>query len=900
MTDSSYRRHLARTGRRLGVAALAAVLVVSLPGRPAAAEPDPNPTGVLTPIGSVVNQRTITLTPTGTNHVYVVKFQYGDALPNGYREVFFTVSAGIKTGLNSGAIKDAFSFVAEEPLKPNEAVGASIIGNVNLSRYASVIGTLNINRLIEAANTGNATGVLVLSADIRAPGLVGAKLNFNAGFKDGRFVLQPPSASFSVDSPAFTAGAGIAGQAVGRAEVPDGVAQKLFVPIPGISSFGGIGSDKFKKLPGSPTTGADLIKSIKGGQSEDQANSYLFPETTSDQVSGYPVLGDSSTFLDDLQSPVYLLDSSVQFQEYRYENFVPLQIFDKGVNFRSIDFTGLTLDDDSGAPFFRADLTPAAPGEPGLGRAELLARSERFKQYFLEGMAMQQSDLHVSVEADTDAGGARQARVVLPDTLRTTSAARVMVDSDITMKRDYLADVTRGAEATVNDGVLGIWTEELAKSPNYGRLLVETKGLPGLRVSSRAVIVGGRVQVERGRAPDAGGEDTYRVVESPLDLQTFVDECQVNYGSTPESFRTELEAVRVTTCGRIAARMAERKPAFVTKLNTAAEYAELRLVYNALAHSLLYKVLAQDLPNSPYAAFANTGRLPADITPAGAFPESDYVARATATAGTERATAPCGSHGGQTYCVTGEATLEVFGGVDWDVLDGDEKDLDTTLSWFRAAVPTLGVANTEGVRSLNLGTALAGGLPEYVVHAQGDPRTSFSVTMHNLGTAAPAGRYLILQDVATNAEGEVLRDKTILQQVTTTRLGTDQWEKLDITCSACAEAIPGATKRWVQATVYLGTLTDAGTFTLEPEFNPLNTTGLVYQNDAAAAVAGPVTESARRAAGGSAPATADAGARVTTATGATAGKGKAIPPGSTLTISPARGESDETLKVRLR
>lgn len=573
-------------------------------------------------------------------------------------------------------------------------------------------------------------------------------------------------------------------------------------------------------------TGKDLVKNattVAGGESEGSGEGDLLFTDDFDigEVEAYPVedAAGVDSLLDYLESPTYL-ESDYQFEEYGEESLEP-GIFDKGVNFSSMDFSGFALDSGSNAPFFRADLRPAGEGAPAVDRAELSAQTERFKRYFLEAITANQADIRVSIEALPSDGQSRQAQIVVPEAWRATTAAQVMVDADILMKQSFLADVVRGQEDVVNDGVTGLWVAELAESPQYGSWLA--RGLPNIGVSTRATIVSGPAQIQQGGDP-AGSDDVVRVADTPLDLQTFLDRCELGPGF--EDAVTDLQPIVDTVCGQITQRMTDRRPAFVTTLNTAPEYAELRLVHEAVVHAALYEQVVGDR-TSPYGGFANTGVLPADLVSPTAFPEAEYLSRITATVGSDRTTAPCATE--PAPCVAGESNVEIFGGVALTDPLPAAAPVGNAAEWSRMAVPSIGVQVAgDGTRALNLGTALAGPLPEYLARATGDPRASVTVTMRNVGTVQPASRYLLARDIAADAEGTILSETDVTADLSANAAAPGAVETVVVTCPSCGQVVPGAVYRELRVEVYLGKA-EGNTFTLDPEFDPDNTTGIVFQ-----------------------------------------------------------------------
>lgn len=547
------------------------------------------------------------------------------------------------------------------------------------------------------------------------------------------------------------------------------------------------------------------------------------------QIEGYPLALGGTDLIGNLDSSPYLQpDSPLALPTYSFDadNTFRVDSFDKGVNFQDIRFVGMVLDPASRAPFFRADVVPVAdPAAAGLGAAELQARTARFKQYFTEGVSMPQSDIHISVESAIAPDDTRSAAIVLPEPLRRTSAARVMVADDIKMKRDYLATVARGAEETVNDGITGMWNALLATSPNYTAWLL--RGLPTIDVDARALIVGAPATVTRGTGPADGGG--HRITAAPLDLQTFLDRCEAGLPPGYEQDAAEVQALRATVCAQITDRMAALRPAFVDKLNTAAEYAELRLVYNAMAHAKLYKDLTSTDPATPYDRYRETGVLPPDAAVPGEFPEAELLAQVT-TAGTDRYEVPCGDDGGVPVCAP-PGSFEVFGGVDWSALTQTVQPMTDPVEVTRTtASTTAAVRNPDGSYTLNLGTALPDDLPEYVAGITGDPRAgSAAVSLRNVGRAAPASSYLQVFDVALGADGAELARTPVHTAVSPPAAPGGPAVDVPVACPSCATPVAGAVRRLLVASVALGQQSGQ-TFTVEAELNARNDVGLEFAN----------------------------------------------------------------------
>lgn len=553
------------------------------------------------------------------------------------------------------------------------------------------------------------------------------------------------------------------------------------------------------------------------------------------EAGAYPIddVTDPRTFLDSIQRPLFLEDGNdYPFQEYRLADVggglsLSPGLFDKGVNFTSIRFSGFALDSGSNAPFFRVELQEAPPGAPGVPLAELAGQDRRFKEYFTEAMALTSQDIRVSVEAAPDVNGQRTAKIVVPDPLRATRAGRAMVDADITMKRDFLADVVRGQEDVVGDGVLGAWTAELAASPDYAALV--QGGLPTFDLSVRARIVSGPAAVKRGFDAESA-KDLVRVADVPLDLETFVDTCRLSPGY--EDKLPVLQPLVDRLCAGVAQRMGERKTAFVAKLNSAPEYAELRLVHEAVVQATLYKSLLTGGGSSPYGSFDDTGVVPAKFAVAGAFPEAEYLARTTATAGVDRATAPCATTPqGSQLCFDSELRYEIFGGVSFDAPVAAPVPLPDPAAVARVSVPSLGVLNQDGLRQASTGTVLPLEYAEYAIASKGDPRSGpVTVTVANAGQTDVAQQYLVATDIATDAAGTVLSSRPVKAQLSPAVAIPGKPEVITLTCPTCGQPVPGAVVRRLEITMDFGKVAEDGVFDTSTEFNPVNRTTVVYQH----------------------------------------------------------------------
>jgi|GEM_PF-6673630 len=764
-----------------------------------------------------VNVRTTTYSPPGQNVRLTVKLYVGRELPNGNREVFVTLESGLSTAVGNGIPSDRLTYSPVAPLADGRDIGSQVSVTASTG-IASLTGKLNVDRLNDYVRTGNLPSFVSLSATYTIP-RVGASASFGVtlGFENGELVVTPSATTGFDPNAKLGPSVGAAVNFTLRTEFPRDAANAVLIPIPG---FTNVSPPALPPGDDPPALPGNKQLSKYGAPKEKAPNEDLTPFDIGDQIGTYPTAeGDAAGYFEQLSATSYVFDDEFVVPEYSYDSssglLEAIGLLDQGVNFQNIRLSGFVPDSASGAPFFRLEVERAPAGQPGVSKADIDAAIERFKKYFLEGIAIVDGDYRISVDSETGPNGERNAVIDVPASLLVSNMGRVMVDADIRMKRTFLADIVRGEEAVVNDGIFGLWFSLLAQSPHYGAWL-QAGELPALSLSVRGLIVGGDVQVAK---HNSGG---YYVVDAPLDFLWFIDALQL---SKPEAYRGDQAsdlAARINTLrSQLEARISSRVPGFIDVLNTSAEYDELRRVYLALANAKLYKAIAPSLSSVPYLAFYNSNQIPNDVRPADPFPTSEFLDRVKTTAGTERATFPCGTlPDGQTFCPSGEFQYEIFGGVDWVTVNNADQG-SSRSSWGRLIPGSIGFISEGQTGAVSVGTALAGDLPEYSIRltpsgAAGEP---YQVVMTNLGTSAPPWRYVVVEDIATNEDGEVISRQQVIAFVNQDVSTSGQTRAFTFGCATCDTPVAGASRRWLQATVNLGVYDGGSNFDLVPELN---------------------------------------------------------------------------------
>jgi hypothetical protein len=770
-----------------------------------------------TPPASVpvlLNQRSITVSvPGGPARVRVKFWVDRETLGGTTVPLYITVEAELTSNPGKG-ISDALTYTPSAPIGANRQVAGKVEAFVKLS-IADLSIKINADRLYDLVTTGNLPDFFEAAITYKLPVInVGAKLGVKLGWEGGEFTVKPVfSGAYgtSISAPEV----GLNGGASFVVQIPRNAAAFFFVPIPFFTRvWGGPSLPGGGHTPELPPAGGSKHKS-KGESDGASPNAALFEIDPGSELGELPIPAKAPTFFDALESGRFSIYEGARLPLFKLSDLgVAASILDRGVNFQDIRFSGFALDSASGAPFFRVDFTPALPGS-GIPGSTLDERLRRFRTYFIEGLALSEANYRVSVESTTDAAGTRQAVLRLPEPLLDSYAARVMVDHDITMKRTFLAEIVRGQEDTVNDGVVRMWFDILHQSPFYGTWLQRGQ-LPAINVNVRAVIVGGTVRVTRRE------DGAYRIIEAPLDIQWAIEELSPVATGFPAAELADLNVRIASLRAALGERIAQRVPGFVDVLNQSAAYEELRLVYAAFAQAKLYKLLAPSLPAVPYVEIYNKNQIPVDRRPPDPFPAEAFIARATTTAGTERATAPCGTlPTGETSCPDGEFRYEIFGGVEWVDEKRVEHPTQTAEEWAPTAASLDGHFSGAGASTASAGTVIGTRLPEYTVQlgpadGPGDP---YKVIMSNVGNRRPEQHYVLIDEVVNDRLGRELRRtrvRTILSTDTAPPAGARTYR---FPCAACAVKVDGEARRWLEARVFIGRL-QGGTFEMEPELNP--------------------------------------------------------------------------------